>query len=317
MTALQKMHEAIGECEANQAERDTTSAEFWDKAAASIIGHLEGTENGGSNDGMLFFALAKQHCEEFETCSSNVNLAAEVNDKIVSLLYAGRGAVLSRSCSQVRKATNELEPLLLVPVIQATLSASERLVHEGIKQKSLSSGQVEAHAVSSVVVPLIEDVDRAAALKISENLALSSTPFRDGLASVVEAFFLVYGSLGLTCDQIGRSDGVDACNGTMSTMDAKTITGIAVGTTLAVLACCGIGFLLMAKRRTARSKNNDPLFKTPTGELNHTDDLLTKSPGEISCSSGLDGGDDYPEEKAAMINKTSSDELRDDDQEVV
>jgi hypothetical protein len=313
MTALQRMHEAIGECEANEAERDTTSAEFWDKAAASIIGHLEGTENGGSGDGMLFFALAKQHCEEFETCSSNVNLAAEVNDKIVSLLYAGRGAVLSRSCSELRKTTAELEPLLLVPVIQATLSASERLRNEGIKQKSLSASQVEAHAYANVVVPLVEDVNPAAALKISENLALSSTPFRDGLATVVEAFFIVYGGLGLTCDQIGRSEDVDACNGTVSYMSAGTITGIAVGTTLAVLTCCGIVFLLLAKRRAVQSKN-EPLFKPSTGELNHTDDLLTKSPGETDFSSDVDGGgDDYPEEKSAMINKTDSEE----DQEVV
>jgi hypothetical protein len=119
----------------------------------------------------------------------------------------------------------------------------------------------------------------------------------------------------LKCDQIGRSEGVDACNGTMSSMDAGTITGIAVGTTLAVLACCGIVWLLLAKRRAVQAKN-EPLFKSSTGELNHTDDLLTKSPGETSCSSGVDGvGDDYPEE-AAMINKSASDDSE-ESQEVV
>ncbi|CAB9498002.1 expressed unknown protein [Seminavis robusta] len=323
MAALQGMHEAIGECEANEAVRDTTSAEFWDKAAASIIGHLEGTENGGSREGMLFFALAKDHCSEFDTCSSPspaASLSAEVNDKIVSLLYAGRGAVLSRSCSELRKATAELEPLLLVPVIQATLSASERMVNEGIRQKSLSSNLVEGHAYANVVIPLVEDVDRDAAQTIEDNLSLTGTPFRDGLGAVVESFFVVYSGLGLKCDQIGQSDEVDACNGTMSSnLDSKTITGIAVGVSLTVLAGCGIVALLLAKRKKDQAKDTAPVFTRSKGEMSHTDDLLTKGEAETSeceerfVDEEVEEGED-PEE-AAMRSKPDAPLA--EDQEVV
>ena len=320
MTALQGMHEAIGECEASEAARDATAAEFWDKGAAAIIGHLEGTENGGSNGGMLLFALAKQHCDEFGTCSSPspaISLAAEVNDKIVSLLYAGRGAVLSGSCSELRKAATELEPLLLVPLIQATLSASDKLMDSGIRQKALSPYHVEGYIYADTLLPLIEDVDRTSAQIIQSNLDLANaTPFRDGLGAVVEAFFLVYGSLGLQCDQIGRSDGVDACNGTMDQkMDPGTITGIAVGAFLAVVAAIGIIVLLRAKRKEA-SSNEKPVFVTPGGEISHTDDLLNKS-REVNNDDGPEDGDEvdgFKDEDEAMIKPTEDD---DDDQEVV
>lgn len=322
MVALQGMHEAIGECEANEAVRDTTSAEFWDKAAASIIGHLEGTENGGSREGMLFFALAKNHCDEFGTCSSPnpaINLSAEVNDKIISLLYAGRGAVLSRSCSELRKVTAEMEPLLLVPIVQATLSSSEKLENSGIRQKALSAYHVEGHAYANMVLPLIEDVDRLAAQTIQTNLDLTSTPFRDGVGAVVEAFFLVYEGLGLRCTQIGKSDDVDACNGTYKEKtDTGTIAGISVGVTVGVLVGCGLGWLLWTKRKNRQSEDA-PVFVASKGEMNHTDDLLRKS-GEANASSpeGVEEMAGYPEdaylEETSMIQPSVEEA---DEQEVV
>lgn len=314
MAALQGMHEAIGECEANEAVRDKTSAEFWDKAAASIIGHLEGTENGGSREGMLFFALAKNHCEEFDTCSSPdpaVTLSADVNDKIVSLLYAGRGAVLSRSCAELRKVTAELEPLLLVPIIQATLSASEKLANSGIRQKALSASHIEAHAYANMVLPLVEDVDQSAARTIQANLDLSGSPFRDGVGAVVEAFFLVYAGLGLSCNQIGDSEYVDACNGTFKKKQSSGAeAAIAVGVAVAILGGLGAGWMLWRKRKQSQTKEA-PVFVASNGEMNHNDDLLRKTGDSNTCSpkSAEDGS--YPEdaylEETAKINTQGRD----------
>jgi hypothetical protein len=309
MVALQGMHESIGECEANEAVRDKTSAEFWDKAAASIIGHLEGTENGGSREGMLFFALAKNHCEEFDTCSSPdpaVTLSADVNDKIISLLYAGRGAVLSRSCAELRKVTAELEPLLLVPMIQATLSSSEKLANSGIRQKALSAHHVEAHIYANMVLPLVEDVDQSAAKTIQTNLDLTGSPFRDGVGAVVEAFFLVYSGLGLNCAQIGESEYVDACNGTFKKKEsAASVVGIAVGVTIGALAACLAAWQLWKRRKASQTKQS-PVFVPSKGEMNHTDDLLRKS-GDTNTGSPKSADDgDYPEdaylEETAKIN---------------
>lgn len=315
MVALQGMHEAIGECEANEAERDTTSSEFWDKAAASIIGHLEGADNGGSRDGMLFFALAKNYCEEFGTCSSPspaISISAKNNDKIVSLLYAGRGAVLSRSCSELRKVTRELEPLLLVPILQATLSSSEKLAHNGIRQKTLSADHVESHSYANMVLPLVEDVDRLAAHTIQVNLALSSTPFRDGIGAVVEAFFLVYNGLGLSCTQIGKSNDLDACNGTFSTgMGTGAKVGIAVGVTAALLLAGGAAYYLWTRQKG--KSNESPVFVAPKGEMSHTDDLLRKS-GETNNSSPK-GADEYPED--AFLDEAPMIEQSEKEQEVV
>ena len=295
MTALQSMHEAIGECEGGQ---EAASAEFWDKAAASIIGHLEGTENGGSTDGQLFFALAKQHCGAFGTCSSPspaLSLAAANNDKIVSLLYSGRGAVTSGSCSGIRKTSAEIEPFLLVPIIQATLSSSMNLMNSGVRQKALASGHVEGHVYASVILPLIEDIDRDAANTIETNLALTSSPFRDGLEAVFTAFAGVFEDLGVNCNQIGSMDGMDACSGSVQRLGTKTVTGISVGAGLFVLALCGIVALLRAKRKSAEK----PSFITSNGELSHTDDLLIKPKEEIDDGpEGVNEYGEYPEEAA-------------------
>jgi len=292
MAALQGMHEAIGECEATSAARDTTAAVFWDRAAASIIGHMEGSTNGGDEGGMLFFGLAKQHCEEFDTCSSKSPLTAEVNDKITSLLYAGRGAVLGRSCSEIRKATAELEPLLLVPLIQATLSASERAMNTGIKQKALSADQVEAYIFANAVLPLLDDIDRVSADTIKRNLDLASTPAHGALGAIVEGFFLNYEALGLHCKQVGWSDDVDACNGTYEEpMSTGTITGIAVGCFIGLLTLVGIFWLLRLKRKEGKdASEDDPVFVASKGELNHTEDLLTKSEAQSTISQIVEGG---------------------------
>lgn len=325
MTALQGMHEAIGECEANDAIRDASSAEFWDKAAASIIGHLEGTENGGSGDGMLFFGLAKQYCDEFGTCSSPSSaqsVTAEVNGKIVALLYAGRGAVLNRSCPELRKATAELEPLLLVSIIQATLGSSERILDSGIRQKALSANHIEAYIYGDMVLPLIEDVDRTSAQVIQRNLDLTSTPLQDGLGAVVEAFFLVYDGLGLKCTQVGRSDGVDACNGTVKEpLSTGSITGIVVGVTIAIGAAGGIFWLLRTKRKENGSSGDDkPVFVTPGGEMSHTDDLLAKSGDSVDevCPQGVDEpGESFVDEEDQSMIKPETEGQETEGQEVV
>lgn len=295
MAALQSMHEAIGECEASSADSDATAAEYWDRAAASIIGHMEGSNNGGADAGMLIYNLGKRHCDEFGTCSSPsppIVLSAKVNDDIKSLLYSGRGAVLHSSCAELRKAATELQPLLLVPIIQAALSFTERAMNSGIKTKSLSSDQVEAHIFAGVVLPLIEDIDRVSAQTIQTHLDLSSSPVRGGLGAVVEALFLNYRGLGLTCSQIGTSDDVDACNGTLDEpMSATSIALISVGAFAAVVAIGVAVWWFRTKRGMRNGPEDKPLFvNNPKGEMNHTEDLLTKS-GETSTIGKIVGED--------------------------
>lgn len=300
MTALQNMHEAIGNCEANETVQDAATAESWDKAAASIIGFLEGTENGGSNEGELFFALAKKYCDGFGTCSSSSStngVSAANNDRIVSILYSGRGAVSSRSCSKLKEATTQLKPLLLVPIIQATLSSSMNLVNGGIRQKALAAGQVEAHIFATIVLPLIEDVNRNAAQTIETNLALTSTPFQDGVQAVFSAFASVYGGLGVNCHLLGSMEGMDACSGSVK-MNTKTITGISVGGVVFLLSVCGIVCLVRTKRH--KRKKGAPIFIEPAGEMSYTDDLLVKSENEVDRygPGGVNEHGDYPEEVA-------------------
>jgi len=269
MAALQGFYETVAACEAG----DVTSAESWDKGAAYIIGHLEGTQTGGSDDGRLFLALSKKYCNEFGTCSTSSQSGSSVANKILSLLYAGRGALPSESCREVRTAANELESLLLIPLIQATLSYS---LNTKVQHSAGHSDQVEAFVYASAVLPLIEDVDRDAAQKIKSNLEVLGSPLQDGDSAVMSAFSGVYSGLGVQCQYIGFTHGMDTCSGAGNSMNRNTPIGLIVGIVLCVLAIIASLLLWRAKRKSLRKENN-PTFVTPQGELNHTEDLLRKS----------------------------------------
>ena len=162
---------------------------------------------------------------------------------------------------------------------------------------------MEAHVFANIVLPLIEDIDRDSAKTIQSNLNLSNGPSNGGVSAVVEAFFLNYQALGLSCTQIGDSGDVDACNGTLQEpMEATTITLISVGCVLVVLTIFAVVWLLRLKKRKDSAEDN-PVFMESNGEMNHTDDLLTKTGEESTRAKMVDG------EESPMIGKNGYQEV--------
>jgi len=269
LAVLQKMQEAIVDCEANQASTDVSSAHYWDTAAALIVGHLEGPENEGFKDGKLLFGLARDHCTEFGTCSSPSDAAlpeASVNDQIRSLLYSGRGAILGRSCSELRKVSMELEPLILIPIIQGLLSSALKI--------SSTVHHAMANVLASVVLPLIDNSNREDAKRISASLTLDSAPPSDTVDVILNALPNLYSSVGLSCTQISSNGLIDCSGGGGSNSSGSKGKVVLVFGILFVLMGVGIGVLLMFK-----PFRKEPIFLIPAGEMNHTDDLLHKSGG--------------------------------------
>jgi len=277
MAALQSFNDAISDCESNAAAGAMSTSEFWDKGAALLIGHLEGAQNGGTNDGELLFALAKENCVQFGTCSSPssaAELSAEVNDRIETLLYSGRGAVLGNSCWELRRVTTKLEPLMLIPMIQATLNYALTLSNSNGNRNGISIDHVEAHVISSALLPLVDAVNRDSALTLAKNFDLSSSQSRNTGAEVFSAFAEVYAKLGVSCDHIGAASGINACKGAGdASANSKTIMGLVMGILIVLFTLLG---LICLRRATISNHENDPTFEISKGELNHIEDLITK-----------------------------------------
>jgi hypothetical protein len=242
-----------------------------------LVGSLEGTESNGSAEGYLFYSLAQEHCEAFGTCEDDT-ATVEVNQRLIDLLYSGRGAFLGNSCNSLRKVADELSTLLLVPAIQGALITSIRLSNNVVAKSPLR--RAEAYVYSRALLPYVDDINRDAASVIDKNLGDRAPASEKQIAAeVFSAFANVYIGMGVDCELIGETDGFDPCAGVVygssSSGSATTwiITGVAIGAFLA-----GGWFYrgrLQGKKRLAE---NNPKFVVSAGEFNnHSMNLLEKA----------------------------------------
>ena len=284
MAALQSIEDAVRQCDpTGKGENGRVAILDWDTVAAFTIGAMEGRNDGGSNEGRLLWALAKEHCAEFGTCSSLVVNSASVNDRILSLLYTGRGALMSGSCKAMRKAADELVPLLQVPIIQAALSSMTKLA-ETRSSSEQELHWVQARVYSNALLPLIDNASREAATVIRENVDANGDPMSDGLPKVASAFTSVLKEMEIDCTDVGNSKYVDSCTGSVKSNGDRT--GMIVGIVVGAIAAIGIVMILRAKTR-AKQLEEKPTFIAPKGELNHVSDLIPSPEGTPRS-----GGDD-------------------------
>jgi hypothetical protein len=301
MAAAQEMYLSVADCSSPDAAKILDAEEAWDRAAAYLIGSMEGPEDGGSVEGQSFYSLARKRCEEFGTCSATGK--ASWNDQLNSALYTGRGAVESRACGELRKTTTEIETLMLIPLIQSTLryaNANAKL-DKGTTDKGLAEGFVFSRAV----LPLVEDANTDSAKTIDENMdfQLEKKPVHEGPASVWNAFAAAYGRMGVECELVGETESFDACTSATSPSDVQgndnlaMILGIILGI-LAALAICVFLYYFDKKKKQQMLAENRPSFVPPKGELNHTPDQLTGSTylaGEPDSDLEDDDYNDAPE----------------------
>lgn len=309
--ALQAAYEAVSDCSTTvQSRSSAAKSDAWDRAAAYLVGSLEGTEYSGTPEGYLFYSLAQEHCEAFGTCASSTG-PVDVNDRLVDLLYAGRGAVLSDSCSGLQKIAGELSSLILVPTIQGALITAIRLTENNAATADLR--RAEGYVYSRALLPLVDDVNRDAAGIIEKNLG-DRTPAKGTQISseVFSAFSSVYVRLGVDCELIGDIDGFDPCSG--ATTDDKSASAAsvflwgAIGAGGTILILLGFYFIVR-KQEKDRLPENNPKFVVSAGEFNnHSMNLLEKA-----FSNHTKTAPSSPEEKDRLTTDPSIDVIDDDD----
>jgi hypothetical protein len=286
VSILQAMHRAIESCQTNGDSRKGLAVVSWDRAAALIIGHLEGSEEGGSNEGQFFWALSKRFCREFRTCSDEEKSSTRTNDKITTYLFIGRSAVLDGGCDELNSVTSEISSLLLAPIFQGLLSAASKLSQRN--GDDLELVQTEAYVFAQVVLPLIDvDKNEGSFRTIQDSFPLSGKVIRHGFRNTVAALINAMNDLGVKCQYVGSSSEIDACSGQTSQKKSGIISGVVVG--MVTIALIALFVILRRKLRAKRNINSAPTFKISNGEFNHHSELVgctrTEQPRIMSASS--------------------------------
>jgi len=218
MGALQYMYEAVDDCESNDSGRRANAASKWDSGAALLIGSLEGTEEGGTEDGMMMHNLANKRCEQFGRCNSVGKAMA--NDELITLLYAGRGETESVNCPALKKTVSEVESLLQVGLVQGTLRyALANQEHQFfVKDKDLAEGYI----FSRSILPYVSESDASAAETIAKNMDFSfvTKPVQGGARAVFNAFARSLPGMGVDCGKVGQAAGMDVCSVSTSTQSS-------------------------------------------------------------------------------------------------
>jgi hypothetical protein len=236
----------------------------------------------------MYYDLAQDYCKDFGTCVG-ANGGVTINEQLVSLLYTGRGAALSNSCSGVSKAAREIASLILVPVIQGALYSATQLAKSNAPDAELR--RAEGYVYSRAILPLVANVNWGASEIINTDLGFPGPKNTHKTASdVFSALAIAYPKMGVDCELIGRIGGNDPCKGVVYKKGISNLAWIIVGSVLGACALCGCFMLQRRHSRTKKLPENNPRFIIPeTGELNHSMDLLEKafsSKSHLCASSG-------------------------------
>ena len=247
--ALDSLFQSASICGNDTETMLVDPVEIWDKGAALLLGSISRPDLSYSTDWYAPYDLAQNHCQQFGTCSSEDQ--AQVNEKMVELLYAGRGALATASCSGVRKIAEDVQSLLLVPIIQAFLSSTMKLS----SSKRTMRDTTEAYISSRALLPLIQAADRSIASTIEKSIGLQH--HKVAVQPILDSLHSVYDAMNVDCELIGSSGEYHACANMGMRDDSKSSVGLIVGIVLvsvAVVLCGAVGILFFKRRRQSRSR---------------------------------------------------------------
>lgn len=187
---------------------DDSPVRAWDQAVAFYAGSLEG--DSGVGEGLLLFDLADRMCPRFLSCGDDADLrfgVSYVNNMVINEFMNGQVHVLKRDCQAVRQSKNQIEKLMAVPLIQATLlNTYEQSYSQGRTPEEDSRMAVESAIYAATVLPLVHDCSPKDADVIYQNFRFggeNNETVTPDYKSVKEAFERNYKCMGVACKAVG------------------------------------------------------------------------------------------------------------------
>jgi len=208
MEVVTEMEKAISDCETSRGI-DTRE---WDEVAALIIGSLEGTGAGGSDDfkdGELLWNIGNKRAFEFGR--ANLEGYAISNERVLELLFAGKGEISKFRCDNLKNTAKKIMHYLLIPVMQSVIEYAR--LNEGTKSMDGDKNVAIGEAYSYAVLPMVNKYNEDAAKIIENNMLVNSIKLMvdDGPQAVADAFNMVVYDFGIECNDIGKRFNVDTC----------------------------------------------------------------------------------------------------------
>ncbi len=182
--AMRSIFSAVEDCEEKNFED-------WDRAAAYLIGSIEGTDFGGDpgNSGVGIYGLAKSMCSDFNVCTTSND--ADANKYLLAALSKGRDLISGNSCNELGDYTERrIIPLILVPLIQATI----KFVDENLVEQKFVLGQA--------IYPFVEKVNSTVAATIRDVTAVNEDRVING-EEIMEELSYVLQELQVDCSDVG------------------------------------------------------------------------------------------------------------------
>merc|ERR1719373_1201007 len=201
MYVIRELEDALDDCqEACTIEScNDDPVHAWDEAAAFYTGSLELEDGSGS--GKLAYALADKRCGNFATCGETMDQTSgtsKVNLEIIRNLSVGQGKLAKGECASARTEADEIQRLMLIPLIQGTLRYAWKTDNEAYSEKAEAEGVVFALSV----VPAVAACDAEAANIIASSLQAG----QQGTAEfpvIKKAFESTYECMGIDGAMIG------------------------------------------------------------------------------------------------------------------
>jgi len=260
MFAIAQMTVVQEKCDTGNIDGKDGARHIWDHVAALLIGSLEGTNAGGSldlQDGQLSWNLANKRAFQFSTMGGR-NYAV-INEELEDLLYAGLGALEAPDCQWFLNVEDNLQHLLLVPLLQSVLRFA--ILSNGIMSDNDYRGIAAGEIIALTILPHIASHDENTAAVIKENLVTvpgSSVPLvSSGPQELANALFGVISDLTYGCEYIGQTQEVDACAKARRVTESDNYnigTGIAA---LAILLVVGlwVSYVYLANKEDNEENN--------------------------------------------------------------
>merc|ERR1712176_1256037 len=201
MYVIREMEDALDDCkEACTIEScNDDPVHAWDEAVAFYTGSLEGPDGSGS--GKLPYALADKRCGNFKTCGDLADSAtggSKVNMEVFKNFSSGLAKLAKGECASAREQSDEIQKLMLIPLIQGTLRYAYKTNFEAYSEKAEAEGVVFALSV----VPVVAACDAEAAQIIASNLPAGQQGTAD-FAAVKKAFKSTYECMGIDGAMVG------------------------------------------------------------------------------------------------------------------
>ena len=219
---LGEMNDAIFKCVDGSVDKfmtgdrrsNTESNQAWDQVAAFLIGSLEGSRTGGSedfSDGVFLWSLANKRGIEFSRLNSDGY--AIVNEQLQSYLVSGKGRIQHSSCDDLSRMATNIAYMLLIPMVQTMIKYA--ITNQFIDWKSgdIDVEVFQGEIYAKFMIPIYQKFKEIeSALAIQKNMIRNiGALVADGPQVVADTFLPLADDIGIQCEYIGKSFEVNGC----------------------------------------------------------------------------------------------------------